>query len=482
MAGKYRALLIGNSTYPADEHNLQSLRGPVKDIAAVNRALVDRSTGLFEDVDVTLLPEVTSNRALRMLSRFFGSADRDDVLLVYFSGHGKLDQNGRLHLCMQDTETTDLLSTAVSSTRLNEFAEASRARNVVIVLDCCHAGAFRGGDFGDAVAGPGRYVLTSCRGTQLANDATVDNGTSYFTQHLVDGLLGAAADRDQDGFVDFSDLYSYVDRQLREDGKQIPQRRVDGDGDLPLARRLAAPSPSIGDSHSSESAADAVHPTPAHPTVPVAPGAATARLSPRSTWPRRRVVITSTAAAALIGGGVTAALVLTSGGESGPRASPGHGSYTARASWRIRIDGSAYGNGCTVMLTDITSGIPVDLPGNLYEVARYQIPQAGKFSWTTTDRACLVTPLPGMGTATLPFTQEDNGDTDLFTVPANGASVKVVDNKGGYCTLRLFNSEGQELDTIQWKPGDSDRTLDTSGATSVYVFDDDCVIRLYANS
>lgn len=41
MAGRYRALLIGNSTYPADEHNLQALKGPVKDIAALNRALAD---------------------------------------------------------------------------------------------------------------------------------------------------------------------------------------------------------------------------------------------------------------------------------------------------------------------------------------------------------------------------------------------------------------------------------------------------------
>ena len=237
MAGRYRALLIGNSTYPADEHNLQTLKGPVKDIAALNRALIDPDTGLFADVDVTLLPEATSTRAIRALGRFFATADRDDVLLVYFSGHGKLDQSGRLHLCMQDTESTDLLSTAVSSARINEFADASRARNVVIVLDCCYAGAFRGGDLGDAVAGPGRYVLASCRGTQLANDATVDNGTSFFTQHLIDGLLGAAADHDGDGYVRFSDLYAYVDRRLREAGKQIPQRRVDGDGDVRLAKR-----------------------------------------------------------------------------------------------------------------------------------------------------------------------------------------------------------------------------------------------------
>lgn len=237
MAGRYRALLIGNSTYPADEHNLQTLKGPVKDIAALNRALADPSTGLFDDADVALLSEATSTRAIRALGRLFSTAARDDVLLVYFSGHGKLDQSGRLHLCMQDTDSTDLLSTAVSSARINEFADASRARNVVVVLDCCHAGAFRGGDLGEAVAGPGRYVLASCRGTQLANDATVENGTSFFTQHLVDGLLRAAVDHDQDGYVTFSELYAYVDRRLREAGKQIPQRRVDGDGDLRLAKR-----------------------------------------------------------------------------------------------------------------------------------------------------------------------------------------------------------------------------------------------------
>jgi Caspase domain len=146
MAGRYRALLIGNSTYPADEHNLQALKGPVKDIAAVNRALIDPGAGLFADVEVTLLPEATSTRAIRALGRFFGGADREDVLLVYFSGHGKLDQAGRLHLCMQDTESGDLLSTAVSSARIKEFADVSRARNVVIVLDCCYAGAFRGAD------------------------------------------------------------------------------------------------------------------------------------------------------------------------------------------------------------------------------------------------------------------------------------------------------------------------------------------------
>ncbi len=279
MVVRYRALLIGNSTYPADEHNLQQLRGPIKDIAAVNRALIDKDTGLFADADVTLLPEVTSTRAIRALGRFFAAADRDDVLLMYFSGHGKLDQNGRLHLCMQDTETTDLLSTAVSNVRINEFADASRARNIVLILDCCYAGAFRGADLGDAVAGPGRYVLSSCRGTQLANDATVDNGTSFFTQHLVDGLL-TASDSDQDGYVSFSDLYAYVDHRLREEGKQIPARRVDGDGDLWLAKRARAVA--VADSTAPVAPADPMRDGPAG-ADPVAVTGAPAALTAAAT-------------------------------------------------------------------------------------------------------------------------------------------------------------------------------------------------------
>ncbi len=474
MAGKYRALLIGNSTYPVDEHNLQVLKGPVKDIAALNRALIDSQTGLFDDIDVTLLPEASSTRALRTLGKFFGSADRDDVLLVYYSGHGKLDQTGRLHLCMQDTETTDLLSTAVSSARINEFAEASRARNVVIVLDCCYAGAFRGGDFGDTVAGPGRYVLTSCRGTQLANDATVENGTSYFTQHLVDGLLGAAADRDRDGYVDFSDIYAYVDRRLRDDGKQIPQRRVDGDGDLRLAKRTRH-SPDVPDAGTEPPETIRT----IHGSGPVASPAFLRWLD----WSgRRRALVGVTTAAILLAAVAGTTMLLRSSGGSGAHATPGHGTYTATAPWRLRVDGTDYGGGCTVTLTDVASGTSVRLADNIYHVARYQVPQAGAFRWQSSDVHCFVTPFAGTGNAVLPFTQRDDGDTDLFAAPPNGLTVQVLDSKGGECTLQLFDAKGQHLYLAKWKPGDGAVTLDTSGSPKVYVSDDNCVIRLLAQA
>jgi hypothetical protein len=495
VAGRYRALLIGNSTYPADEHNLPTLKGPVKDIAALNRALIDPGTGLFDDADVTLLPEATSSRAVRALGGFFGTAARDDVLLVYFSGHGKLDQHGRLHLCMQDTDSTDLLSTAVSSVRINEFAEASRARNVVIVLDCCYAGAFRGADLGQAVAGPGRYVLTSCRGTQLANDASVDNGTSLFTQHLVDGLVYAAPDQDGDGFVTFSDVYAYVDRRLRDAGKQIPQRRVDGDGDLPLAKRpLPAPAgvdatvqPPAGHIEASRSGDTE---TSSSGQAQTQPGVGS---PPRMGGARRRALLVTVAF--VVVGAVVAAVVLLTGGSGGntnagrsrgnnPNAGANPGTYVATGPWRLKVDDQISGNdnGCTITLTETQSGSPIQLPRTLYGTNMLQIHQTGSFRWQANNSGCLVAAEAGPGTDRLPLTWPANqGDSDAFAAPPRLA-VQVIDGDQG-CQITLRDpSNGQPIDfqTATREKDNNTVVLDAGGHPTAYLSDLTCAVRVSA--
>jgi Caspase domain len=492
VAGQYRALLIGNSTYPADEHSLQTLKGPVKDIAVLNRALVDADTGLFADADVTLLPEVTSTRAIRALGRFFGTAGRDDVLLFYFSGHGQLDQLGRLHLCMQDTELTDLLATAVSSARINEFADASRARNVVIVLDCCYSGAFRGGELGNAVAGPGRYVLTSCRSTQLANDATAENSTSHFTQHLVDGLLGAAIDHDADGYVTFSDLYAYVDRRLRATGKQIPQQRVEGDGDLVLAKRPApVPAPVQEQVAASFSGPAASGPAAeASDAGAVSAGQPTGGMSGRL---RLGLLLAAIAVAAAVAGGTTAGVLLSSGGENNGGGNNGGGgnqaasttytspkTYTFTGPWQVAIQdigvsGQPPASGCSLWIIDAKSDAVVrHVADGLYGMSSFQVPNTGTFHWRVNSQNCLVTPSRGT-TATLPFDfqQNERGDTPVFAVSTANVTVTVHDWYGSTsCDFDLDDAtDGVALDskTAYTTAGRNPVTLRTYGRKHVYL-------------
>jgi len=234
----YRALLIGNSTFPADPQNLQELRGPVKDVAVLGAALTDRDTGLFDHDHVGLLVERPAGKVLEEVEAFLLDARRDDQLLLYYSGHGLLDERNQLFLAAHNTRVDRLRSTAVSAASVSEMLGGSAARTAVILLDCCHSGAFKGNIGPGNLAGSGRFVLTSCRSGELANDADRRNGTSLFTQHLVDGLTGGVVDLDGDGRVDVDEVYRYVHDRLVESNRQIPQRRFDGSARTPaLARR-----------------------------------------------------------------------------------------------------------------------------------------------------------------------------------------------------------------------------------------------------
>ncbi len=231
----YRALLIGNSVFDADA-GLNPLNAPVKDVARLHQALVDSDTGLFDDDHVRLVTERTCNDILDELDRFFDAGRKDDLLLLYYSGHGLLDERNQLYLCGRDTRSDRLLRTAVSNVRVNEFVSQSMCQCTVIVLDCCSSGMFKGGPVGAQMAGPGRYIVSSTRGAALANDAAAATGTSLFTEHLVEGLLGAAPDTNDDGYIDLREIYDYVRSCLVETTKQVPHCRFDGDAALSLAK------------------------------------------------------------------------------------------------------------------------------------------------------------------------------------------------------------------------------------------------------
>jgi len=235
MASAYRALLISNSEFPEDPHNLFPLQGPVNDSPLLRDALTDRDLGLFDLADVRLLPERSKRDIMTAVEGFFHAAERDDQVLLYYSGHGFPDINGNLYLCARDTTTESLVATGVSDGEINAIINLSAARAVIVILDCCYSGAFKGA-VPTGLKGEGRFVITSSRRGQLASDAELVTGASPFTGYLVEALRLGTLDANGDGYVALNDLYDYALNQLRPSG-QIPQRHFDhAVGDVILAR------------------------------------------------------------------------------------------------------------------------------------------------------------------------------------------------------------------------------------------------------
>jgi uncharacterized caspase-like protein len=227
------ALVIGSSLYRDD--TLSRLVSPDADVGALADTLLDPEMGGFDDVK--LLVNMVSYTVRREISEFFSRKTRTDLLLLYFSGHGVLDDRGQLYLAVKDTDTKLLRGTAIPARYITEEMDNSYSQRQVLILDCCHSGAFARGTKGAPGAsvgtantfegtGFGRVVLTASDATQYAwegNQVVGDAENSLFTHFLIEGIQTGRADTNQDGQITIDELYDYAYTQiLMQTPKQTP--------------------------------------------------------------------------------------------------------------------------------------------------------------------------------------------------------------------------------------------------------------------
>jgi uncharacterized caspase-like protein len=215
--GNRLALIIGNSKH--EDKELSRLVAPEVDVDKLTDVLRNPQIGGFDTVK-TLINESVST-VLEEIARFYSKKKHDDLLLLYFSGHGLLDENGRLFLALNDTKREVLRGTAVSAAFITDEMNNCRSRRQVLILDCCHSGAFSrgskgvGADVGTAAAfegtGYGRVVLTATDSTQYAweGDQVIGQAeSSLFTHYIIQGLQSGVADSNQDGAITLSEIYN----------------------------------------------------------------------------------------------------------------------------------------------------------------------------------------------------------------------------------------------------------------------------------
>jgi hypothetical protein len=229
--GRRLALLVATSVY--SDPDLRQLRAPGRDAAELSEVLRDPRIGGFE---VQTLINAPSGEAQEGIEDFCADRHPGDQLLIYLSCHGVLDSNGRLYYAAANTRRQRLAATAVASAWLIERLDDSRAHRQIVVLDCCHSGAFARGAKGDQELalqqrfephGRGRVVLTASRGTEYSfegGQASGEGVPSVFTHAIINGLRTGDADLDKDGLITVNDLSQYVYSAVRAaEPRQTPQ-------------------------------------------------------------------------------------------------------------------------------------------------------------------------------------------------------------------------------------------------------------------
>jgi hypothetical protein len=235
------AILVGNARFHA-ESELGPLQGPPNDVAALAAVLEDADRGGFE---VQRFVDARKDAVLPVIDEVLSTAEADDLVLLFYAGHGKLDPSGRLCLATAETRAAALRSTSIPVSELKELVAQSRAASVVLLLDCCFSGAigkeFIRGGVDDQLAlmkdAQGLHILTAATGLQAARERDADSGGTMmgaFTRVIVDGISSGAADRDGDGEIKLTDLRRHLQETLR--GQTPKYFAHDASGDPRIAR------------------------------------------------------------------------------------------------------------------------------------------------------------------------------------------------------------------------------------------------------
>jgi hypothetical protein len=228
------ALLIGVSEYLAGGLNhLRSLPSALIDVDVLSAVLGDPQRGGFPAENITVLKNPDVQQMRDAIYRLFHNRQKNDLILLYFSGHGIKDEQNDLYLATKITRKNDDNSldqpSAVAAIEVHNWMQSSKSQHQVIILDSCFSGAFAKGmtlkDDGivrvkDYFGGKGTAILTSSTSTEysLSPEPIEHQNTqpSIYTRYLVEGLTTGAADLDKDGDISADELHEYVAKKVKE--------------------------------------------------------------------------------------------------------------------------------------------------------------------------------------------------------------------------------------------------------------------------
>lgn len=129
--GRYHALVIGNNRYS----NFPKLQTPIADAKAV-AALLEDDYGF----DVTQLKNASRYKVLKALAQLRSELKEEDNLLVYYAGHGYLDDTTRRGYWLPVDAERDNSANWISTDDISDTLAGVAAKHAIVIADSCFSG------------------------------------------------------------------------------------------------------------------------------------------------------------------------------------------------------------------------------------------------------------------------------------------------------------------------------------------------------
>lgn len=249
------AVIIGVSNYL--DYGIPDLNYAHKDALDFYNFILSDKGGKFQKENVRLLinENATYQNLRNGLFGFLKRAKKDDLVYIYFSGHGapEAENPDNMYLITHDTDILKLSSTAFPMWDIQtSLARHILAENVIIITDACHSGGV-----GDEMESSkltnqnmvnryimelsksniGRVSLTASESGEVSRESDKwGGGHGVFTHFLLQGLQGKA-DKNKDDVVSLAELINYTYKEVIKETKFSQHPDISGrfNGNLPVA-------------------------------------------------------------------------------------------------------------------------------------------------------------------------------------------------------------------------------------------------------
>lgn len=217
-------LAVGVSEYPASD--LQNLNYAAKDAQDFIQTIKNSDLSRYQEMQSTLIQNknATTANIRRQLSQLAQRVMQDDVIMLFFSGHGINHNNERFFLTY-DASVEDYyngLSFNFIRERMSNMVD--KHCRVIVFMDACHSGAMfetKGTIKDITFATPGIIgFYSSTASEQSVEMDKLQNGV--FTRVLLDGLKGGAVNKNQQITINQLDTYIKQNVYKKTDGYQTP--------------------------------------------------------------------------------------------------------------------------------------------------------------------------------------------------------------------------------------------------------------------
>ncbi|RMZ48850.1 hypothetical protein EB821_05410 [Candidatus Marinimicrobia bacterium PRS2] len=229
------AVIIGIDKYKYSKQ----LNYAVKDAEAVKDMLISKFDFPEDNIKYLVNEEATLSGIKLALDDISTSADENDRILIFYSGHGEtiqgIDGTEKGYIIPYEGKQTKAYATGLAMDEILTISMFSKSKHMLFLMDACYSGLmtqqFKGlakpteeGYLTKVANESARQIITAGgRDEQVIERDEWQH--SAFTKNLLEGLETWDADYNQDGYITADELSSYLREHVTEDSdfQQTPQ-------------------------------------------------------------------------------------------------------------------------------------------------------------------------------------------------------------------------------------------------------------------